>query len=130
MRFGDTVDATGRQVLSANRQSVITSLLSAGTFFGALGQALTSDRFGRVSSRPPHDQSSCHTVCFLGERPLTLCLLRASPFGPQKGSIFIWSTIFTVGVIIQTATERSVPQITVGRFVAGLGVGALSAIVL
>ncbi|TFY75683.1 hypothetical protein EWM64_g8329 [Hericium alpestre] len=63
------------------------------TFVGALGQALTSDRYGR------------------------------------KGSIFIWSTIFTVGVVIQTATETSIAQITVGRFIAGLGVGALSAIV-
>jgi len=57
---------------------------------GALGQALTADRFGR------------------------------------RGSIFIWSAIFTVGVVIQTATTDSIVQITIGRFVAGLGVGALS----
>ena len=38
----------------------------------------------------------------------------------------IWAGVFTVGVIIQTATENSVPQLMVGRFVAGLGVGALS----
>ena len=60
---------------------------------GALGQAFTSDRFGR------------------------------------RGSILIWSAIFTAGVAIQTGTEFSVAQITVGRFVAGLGVGAMSAIV-
>ncbi|KAL7417901.1 general substrate transporter [Mrakia frigida] len=93
MRFGDTFDLTGKQVLSPDRQALITSLLSAGTFVGSLAQALTSDRFGR------------------------------------KGSIFIWSAIFTVGVTIQTATERSIPQIVVGRFIAGLGVGAMSAIV-
>ncbi|CDZ97853.1 general substrate transporter [Phaffia rhodozyma] len=92
MRFGED-DGTGTYFLSANRQSIITSLLSAGTFFGALSQAFTSDRFGR------------------------------------KGSIFIWSAIFTVGVAIQTGSECSLVQITVGRFVAGLGVGAMSAIV-
>lgn len=81
---------------------------------GSLAQAFTADRFGR------------------------------------KGSIRIWSVIFTIGVVIQTATDRSVAQITIGsvlpsfpsllppltlclltrrRFVAGLGVGALSALV-
>jgi SP family sugar:H+ symporter-like MFS transporter len=38
----------------------------------------------------------------------------------------IWAAIFTVGVAIQTGTEFSIAQLTVGRFVAGLGVGALS----
>ncbi|KAF8581688.1 general substrate transporter [Ramaria rubella] len=94
-RFGDILNADGTRTLSANRQSIITSLLSAGyvTSSGALAQAFTSDRFGR------------------------------------RGSILIWSCIFTVGVAIQTGTVHSVAQITFGRFVAGLGVGALSAIV-
>ncbi|KAF8240859.1 sugar transporter [Tricholoma matsutake] len=91
-RFGE-MGADGKMFLSSSRQSIITSLLSAGTFVGALGQAFTSDRFGR------------------------------------RGSILIWAAIFTVGVAIQTGTQRSVPQITIGRFIAGLGVGALSAIV-
>ncbi|KAJ6606815.1 general substrate transporter [Mycena sp. CBHHK59/15] len=91
-RFGE-MGADGQMVLSSSRQSIITSLLSAGTFVGALGQAFTSDRFGR------------------------------------RGSILIWSGIFTIGVAIQTGTARSVVQLTIGRFVAGLGVGALSAIV-
>ncbi|KAL0951923.1 hypothetical protein HGRIS_008577 [Hohenbuehelia grisea] len=90
-RFGEGPE--GSRVLTSSRQSIITSLLSAGTFVGALGQAFTSDRFGR------------------------------------RGSILIWSAIFTIGVAIQTATEFSVPQITIGRFIAGLGVGAMSAIV-
>ncbi|KAF4623455.1 hypothetical protein D9613_002266 [Agrocybe pediades] len=91
-RFGE-VDGNGNFFLSSSRQSIITSLLSAGTFVGALAQAFTSDRFGR------------------------------------RGSILIWSAIFTVGVAVQTGTEFSIVQITVGRFIAGLGVGALSAIV-
>ncbi|KAJ7583602.1 general substrate transporter [Mycena floridula] len=91
--FGQPLGPNGAMVLTSSRQSIITSLLSAGTFVGALAQAFTSDRFGR------------------------------------RGSILIWSGIFTVGVVIQTATNRSVAQLTIGRFVAGLGVGALSAIV-
>jgi len=44
----------------------------------------------------------------------------------RRGSILIWAAIFTVGVAIQTGTEFSIVQLTIGRFVAGLGVGALS----
>ncbi|KAI0783335.1 general substrate transporter [Abortiporus biennis] len=91
-RFGE-MGPDGEFVLTSSRQSIITSLLSAGTFVGALGQAFTSDRFGR------------------------------------RGSILIWSGIFTVGTVIQTGTTFSIVQITIGRFIAGLGVGALSAIV-
>ena len=57
---------------------------------GALGQAFTSDRFGR------------------------------------KGSILLWSGIFTIGVAVQTSTSFSLAQLTIGRFIAGLGVGGLS----
>lgn len=44
----------------------------------------------------------------------------------RRGSIIIWAGIFTIGVAVQTGTTYSITQITVGRFVAGLGVGALS----
>ncbi|KAF5352859.1 hypothetical protein D9756_006125 [Leucocoprinus leucothites] len=91
-RFGE-LGADGEYFLSPSRSSIITSLLSAGTFVGALAQAFTSDRFGR------------------------------------RGSILIWSGIFTIGVAVQTGTTFSIVQITIGRFIAGLGVGALSAIV-
>lgn len=76
-RFG-VQQPDGSFVLDANRQSIITSLLSAGTFVGALGQAFTSDSFGR------------------------------------RLSIAFWSGIFTVGVIIQTASERSIAQLSIG----------------
>ncbi|RSH78798.1 uncharacterized protein EHS24_001707 [Apiotrichum porosum] len=89
---GDYDGATDSWELSSQKQSIITSLLSAGTFFGALLQTLTSDRLGR------------------------------------KYSIMFWSAIFLVGVVIQTASFGLV-QLTIGRFFAGLGVGALSAIV-
>ncbi|CAK9785869.1 putative sugar transporter [Cutaneotrichosporon oleaginosum] len=82
----------GAWVLEPKRQSIITSLLSAGTFFGAILQSFTADRLGR------------------------------------KYSIMAWGAVFTVGTVIQTAAFGYV-QLTVGRFFAGLGVGALSAIV-
>ena len=44
----------------------------------------------------------------------------------RRGSILLWSGIFTIGTAIQTGTETSIVQITIGRFIAGLGVGALS----
>ncbi|KAH9937389.1 general substrate transporter [Fomitopsis serialis] len=91
-RFGEQ-NPDGSFTLSSSRQSIITSLLSAGTIVGAIAQAFTSDRFGR------------------------------------RGSILTWSFIFTIGTILQTATVRSIAQLVVGRFIAGLGVGALSAIV-
>ncbi|KAN0100175.1 General substrate transporter [Tylopilus felleus] len=91
-RFGQ-VSSDGTYYLSSSRQSIITSLLSAGTFVGSLAQAFTTDSMGR------------------------------------RGSILLWSAIFTIGVAIQTATTYSIVQITIGRFIAGLGVGALSAIV-
>ena len=47
----------------------------------------------------------------------------------RRGSILIWAAIFTVGVAIQTGTGFSIVQITIGRFIAGLGVGAMSGMV-
>ncbi|KAG1747556.1 general substrate transporter [Suillus lakei] len=47
----------------------------------------------------------------------------------RRGSILFWSAIFTVGVAIQTGTTYSVVQLVIGRYIAGLGVGSLSAIV-
>ena len=44
----------------------------------------------------------------------------------RRGSILFWSAIFTVGTAIQTGTTFSIVQITIGRFIAGLGVGAMS----
>ncbi|KZT53631.1 general substrate transporter [Calocera cornea HHB12733] len=92
-RFGEPTGEGGAMVLSATRQSLITSLLSVGTFIGALAQAFTADSMGR------------------------------------RGSIAFWAAIFTVGVAIQTSTTYSLGQIVFGRFFAGLGVGAMSAIV-
>ncbi|EJU01963.1 general substrate transporter [Dacryopinax primogenitus] len=92
-RFGEPTGPNGEMVLSATRQSLITSLLSVGTTIGALAQAFTADSLGR------------------------------------RASIAFWAGIFTIGVAIQISTTYSLGQIVFGRFFAGLGVGAMSAIV-
>ncbi|SCU84397.1 LADA_0D01486g1_1 [Lachancea dasiensis] len=77
---------------SANQTSLITAILSAGTFCGAMLAPLASDTLGR------------------------------------RLGLLISTVIFTVGVILQVAaTEQNL--LIVGRVIAGLGVGVLSAIV-
>ena len=49
-QMGGSQSATGEWSLDAETQAIITSLLSAGTFFGALLQSLTTDRIGRKGS--------------------------------------------------------------------------------
>ncbi|EOA92310.1 uncharacterized protein SETTUDRAFT_162736 [Exserohilum turcica Et28A] len=49
----------------------------------------------------------------------------ADRFG-RKYSIVFWNIIFCVGVIVQITTTNTWYQISLGRWVAGLGVGALS----
>lgn len=48
-RFGEEAPGGGYRLTDAHA-SEITSLLSAGTFFGALGQAFLADRLGRKGS--------------------------------------------------------------------------------
>ncbi|KAF7556009.1 hypothetical protein G7Z17_g1751 [Cylindrodendrum hubeiense] len=52
----------------------------------------------------------------------------ADRFG-RKPSISFWCLITSIGFVIQIATETAWYQIMIGRFVAGLGVGALSLLV-
>ncbi|KAL4897938.1 putative MFS monosaccharide transporter [Aspergillus ambiguus] len=47
----------------------------------------------------------------------------------RKMSISFWSLIHIVGIIIQIATDDNWVQVAMGRWVAGLGVGALSSVV-
>lgn len=50
-------------------------------------------------------------------------------FMGRKKSIIFWCGIFSVGIIVQIAATDKWYQIMMGRFVAGLGVGALSLLV-
>ncbi|KAL2872307.1 sugar porter family MFS transporter [Aspergillus lucknowensis] len=47
----------------------------------------------------------------------------------RKFSISFWSLVHIVGIIVQMATEDKWYQVAMGRWVAGLGVGALSSVV-
>lgn len=47
----------------------------------------------------------------------------------RKMSIIWWCGIFSVGIIVQIAATDEWYQVMMGRFVAGLGVGALSLLV-
>lgn len=90
LRFGGAETSPGVYELPDRTKSLITALLSAGTFFGSLAQAPVSDWLGR------------------------------------KKAMMLWAAVFTLGAVIQTATIDAVAQLIVGRFIAGLAVGALS----
>ncbi|KAL6239226.1 hypothetical protein BDW75DRAFT_227366 [Aspergillus navahoensis] len=58
--------------------------------------------------------------------------LVAAPIADRIGrklSMSFWSIVHIVGIIIQIATDSNWVQIAMGRWVAGLGVGALSSVV-
>ena len=79
--------------LESWQKSLITSILSAGTFFGALISGDFADFFGR------------------------------------RLTIIISSIVFIIGVILQTASS-SVALLTVGRVIAGFGVGGVSSTII
>lgn len=79
--------------LESWQKSLITSILSAGTFFGALISGDFADFFGR------------------------------------RLTIIISSIVFIIGVVLQTASS-SVALLTVGRVIAGFGVGGVSSTII
>jgi len=81
---------TGLPTLTASQSAEIVSLLSAGTFFGALTASPACDMLGR------------------------------------RMGLMAAVVVFTVGVILQTAST-AIPLFVAGRFVAGYGVGMISA---
>lgn len=100
-QMGGTQGADGTWALSSEQQSIITSLLSAGTFFGALLQ-------------------SAFFVCVVPHRDLpvvradlvTIQAFTSDRLG-RRGSIMFWSAIFTVGIVIQTSSF-SIGQLSAG----------------
>ena len=92
--FIDAIEGTGAEKISASKTSLIVSILSAGTFFGALIAGDLADTIGR--------------------RP----------------TIISGCAIYIVGVIIQMFAAEGLAAIVVGRIVAGLGVGFVSAIII
>ncbi|KAF3232014.1 High-affinity glucose transporter rgt2 [Orbilia oligospora] len=88
--FARDEDENGMKFIGSADKSLIVSILSVGTFFGALLSAQVADFFGR------------------------------------KHGLMISSVVFTIGVIFQTAATEII-ILVVGRLIAGLGVGLLSA---
>ena len=80
-------------VIPASKQSLITSILSAGTFFGAIIAGDVADFIGR------------------------------------RMTIIMGCVIFAIGCILETAST-SIGLMVPGRFICGLGVGFISAIVI
>ncbi|KAL4883967.1 general substrate transporter [Aspergillus karnatakaensis] len=80
-------------VLGSSEKSLITSILSAGTFFGAIFAGDLADWFGR------------------------------------RTTIIAGCGIFMVGAALQTAST-TVALLAVGRVIAGVGVGFVSAIII
>lgn len=97
LEFIHAVDGADATELSGSHSSLIVSILSAGTFFGALIAGDVAEFIGR------------------------------------KWTVIMGCFIYTLGVIIQVATtpnHTALATMTAGRFVAGLGVGFESAIVI
>jgi MFS family permease len=80
-------------VIKASQQSLFTSILSAGTFVGAIVAGDIADYFGR------------------------------------RSAIILGRGIFSVGAICENAST-ALPLMVVGRFIAGLGVGFISATIV
>lgn len=76
------------------KKSLIVSILSAGTFFGALIAGDFADWIGR------------------------------------RSTVIVGCGIFTIGVILQTASSTGLGLIVSGRLIAGFGVGFVSAIII
>jgi len=58
--------------------------------------------------------------------------LVAAPIADKIGrrlSVSFWATVFAVGLIVQISASKHWYQVMMGRWVAGLGVGALSLLV-
>ncbi|KAF8429799.1 general substrate transporter [Tirmania nivea] len=90
--FATSIGTDGKPYITASQSSLIVSILSAGTFFGALTAAPFGDLLGR------------------------------------RWGLIAACVVFSVGVVFQTAATATA-LFSVGRFVAGYGVGLASALV-
>jgi sugar porter (SP) family MFS transporter len=92
--FIDAIEYPGAPKIGSSKTSLIVSILSAGTFFGALIAGDLADMMGR--------------------RP----------------TIIAGCAIYLIGVVIQMFAAEGLAAIVVGRIVAGVGVGFVSAIII
>ncbi|GAA6037400.1 hypothetical protein JCM8097_008550 [Rhodosporidiobolus ruineniae] len=92
--FIDAIMGPGHDAISSSKTSLITSILSAGTFFGALIGGDIADRIGR------------------------------------RWTIIYGCLIYLAGVVCQMFAASALATIVVGRIIAGVGVGFVSAIII
>jgi sugar porter (SP) family MFS transporter len=92
--FIDAIAYPGAEAISSSHTSLIVSILSAGTFFGALAAGDLADIFGR------------------------------------RITIIAGCAVYLAGVVIQMFAAEGLAVIVVGRIVAGVGVGFVSAIII
>lgn len=141
----------GSYILSTGRQSIITSLLAAGTFAGSILQSFTADlRTGRkgaifgwsllfVSGRGLRlgndlwwmmecwiDYGTCVIDYRMYHPSFLQQLVSAHPTFRQQSKTPSPSVADRFHCIIWSTFS---PQLVAGRFIAGLGVGALSALI-
>jgi len=91
-------------------------------------------RFGQWHSDGTYYFSNVRSGLIVGMLSIGTLIgaLLAAPIADKIGrkpSVSFWVVIFTVGLIVQIASEHHWYQIMMGRWVAGLGVGALSLLV-
>lgn len=91
---GSPVDESIPFTISSSDKSLMTSILSLGTFLGALIAGDVAD--------------------FIGRKP----------------TIIVGCGIFATGVVLQIASSGQLVLMTMGRLVAGLGVGFESAVII
>lgn len=92
--FIEAMEGPGAEKVGYSKKSLIVSILSAGTFIGALVAGEIADRLGR------------------------------------RMTIITGCVIYIIGVIVQMFAAEGLAAIVVGRVVAGLGVGFVSAIII
>ncbi|KAI9664595.1 MAG: hexose transporter hxt1 [Bathelium mastoideum] len=88
-------------------------------------------RFGNTTKdgKPAFTNARSGTIVALLSIGTLMGAIIAAPIANaigRKFSIVFWNVIFCVGVIVQISTQHHWYQVAIGRWVAGLGVGALS----
>ncbi|KAI1157968.1 hexose transporter [Nemania serpens] len=91
-------------------------------------------RFGEASDNGTYSFTPVRSGVIVGLLSIGTLIgaLAAAPIADKIGrrfSVSFWCVVVSVGFIIQIASENAYAQIVVGRFIAGLGVGALSLLV-
>ena len=109
-RFADCPDLNDLATCKFNvwREGLIVAMLSVGTAIGAMYA------FIRLFS-------SSLTVCSIGAP--------TADFFGRRWAISLECIVFSLGVLIQVTAFNAWEQVMMGRWVSGLGVGALSAAV-